>query len=227
MGVGASTTVAEQKSQQVLKALQTFESSCKAAPVKQTMSGTHINIQNSQAGNITLEQKATVSMDCVITQSANWFAQQLQNNKNSTQAKNASQFLGINIDTAVSKTQSDLSQEIKQKILNKCGAGHISQLQTNISVDIQGSQINNFTLSQVADSKTQCALSTIGTAHAKMTGEQTQDTVTGGNTMQMLIMAVIAIAVIGIVGVVVYKVSQSDAAKQAIQVVAQNPELLA
>lgn len=228
MGLGASVSKSKSVSQQLVQAIQDFQASCPSTPITQKMTGTRITIGGT-VDNLNIQQQASISVTCIISQGANWLATQINKQKNTTKAKKAAGILAVNMAAVESGTVSQLTQTIKQKLQSMCGGGSgVTQEQDNLTVDVTSTgKVSNLNLGQIANTNVKCTLDTLAKAHAALTSDVTSDTTAAGGVVQMIIAAIIIIAVLAIGGYIYYKMSSQKGNGGTMKMIEENPELLA
>lgn len=235
MGFGVSTSTNVSTSKAVSNLVQDVSSQCIGGSISQQQSGNVYNFDNSHLGTVSITQRATVKLSCIIEHSIQSLAKQLMTQHNTAHAKNASAILSVNVDTATTISHQTMVNNITQKLNSTCKGGAIKQSQDNITVNVKNSVIQNFNMGQIANSDTKCKLTTLAKANAALKGQQVSDAKTGGGTIQTLIIAAAIVIILIVAGVIGFKLmgSQGKDGKGGglspdvlMKTVEKNPELL-
>jgi hypothetical protein len=205
MGIGysSSTSSSEQSAQALLS--QQFSGSCDITCTN-IMDNVNIDIINSVVGgNISLTQSCSVDASCMISGSSDATSDVLFKAANSSNAKNASVPLNINVDISSASSRQDIKQTILQNTTQTCKMASLNQM-NDITILAANSVIGgNIAIGQTGSVAGQCQLSNNLSAAATATalasntaqsGKDKKGSKKGGSAVLIGIFVVIGICIV-------------------------------
>lgn len=209
MGTAVSTTVTNQVQNLVNTNFQSAQNSCTATCVN-IQQGQVIVLNNTTAGNISFTQSCTADAKCYMTNALDATVAEYQ--KLNTNASAAPAFFpGIQINTTVSSTTQDITNQITQVMNNLC-SGAVSNQQIGQIIYATDSTLQNISFVQSGNAKADCVME--NTARLQLQMQQTGDLTAASGGSTSLIAGIIALVIVVVIIIIVARALKKNTKDQ-------------
>lgn len=179
MGLGTSKSTTTSTAEASSFIAQQFAGTCDIT-CNNIMSNVSVDLFYSNVGgDVNLTQTCSSNPTCIINSSFGATTDTLLKAANSSNAKNASKFLGINFDSSKINNTLDIRQNISQNTTQTCNIGSLNQMD-GVSILAENSNIGgSINLTQTGSTSGSCSMSSALSAAAAASGGSTNNSQSG------------------------------------------------
>lgn len=210
MGAAVSTSVAKVTQSAVNQTYQRAQNSC-TADCNQTISGNVIVLDGSTAGDVNFTQRCEADASCYMSNALDQLVQTFQAAKAEAGASPAL-YPGIQINTSVATTDTDIRNEMTQIMENIC-KGKVDQNITENVVYATDSTLGNIGFVQEGNAYARCVMENSGRLQLQMRQEGDATAKSGGavsNIAAIIALVIILLVLFVIIRAVLKKTKPQD-----------------